>query len=75
MAKKRIEEIDNEISTVDDLQGNELFIVSAEDANSANGYSTKKMGIQALRNYVRNGSDPQNTAFVKIVEVPFQTNT
>ena len=50
--RKRIEQISPTISTRDQIQGNELFMVSARDTNSANGYSTKKMGIQALKDYV-----------------------
>ena len=58
MAAKRIEEISNSITEASQLQGNELFIVSAEDENAENetGYSTKKMDIQTIRDYVRRES-------------------
>ena len=58
--RKRIEQISSTISTGDQIQGNELFMVSARDTNSANGYSTKKMGIQALKDYVLSGITGNN---------------
>lgn len=58
--RKRIEQISPTISTADQIRGNELFMVSARDTNSANGYSTKKMGIQALKDYVLAGITGNN---------------
>ena len=64
MATKRIEEISNSITEASQLQGNELFMVSAGDSSSLNGWSTKKMDIQTIRDYVRDGSSTENTKFV-----------
>ena len=54
MGAKRIEEIGPTISNADQVQGNELFIVSAQESNI---WSTKKMSIQTLKDYVMDGVD------------------
>lgn len=65
--RKRIEQISPTISTGDQIQGNELFMVSARDTNSVNGYSTKKMGIQALKDYVLAGITGNNENEVIVI--------
>ena len=52
---KRIDQISNEITSADQLNGAELFLVSSPSASAAKGFVSKKMTLTTLKSYFQSG--------------------